>query len=33
VAVGWGHQSLAKLQQANPDFIAKKPADLLTLLS
>ena len=31
VAVAWGHQSLAKLRQANPDIIAEKPADLLTI--
>lgn len=31
VAVAWGHQSLAKLRRANPDLIAEKPADLLTI--
>jgi phosphoglycolate phosphatase-like HAD superfamily hydrolase len=31
VAVAWGHQSLAKLRRANPDIIAEKPADLLTI--
>jgi len=31
VAVAWGHQSLAKLRQAGPDFLIEKPSDLLTI--
>jgi phosphoglycolate phosphatase-like HAD superfamily hydrolase len=31
VAVGWGHQSLMKLTKEEPDFIADKPTELLTL--
>ena len=31
VAAAWGHQSLAKLSQASPDFLIEKPSDLLTI--
>jgi AHBA synthesis associated protein len=31
VAAAWGHQSLAKLRQAGPDYLIEKPADLLKI--
>ena len=33
IAVGWGHQSISKLIQANPDYLVKTPRELQELLS
>ena len=32
VAVGWGHQSPARLKSANPDFLVDSPQELLELI-
>ena len=32
IAVGWGHQSSARLMMANPDYLVDTPQDLLELL-
>ena len=32
IAVGWGHQSLARLEQAKPDHLVRSPQELLELL-
>jgi phosphoglycolate phosphatase len=33
VAVGWGHQSMGRLLQGEPDFTVGRPADLLLLFA
>ena len=32
IAVGWGHQSLARLGKAKPDYLVRSPQELLELL-
>ena len=32
VAVGWGHQSVARLFEAGPDYLVRSPRELLELL-
>lgn len=32
IAVGWGHQSPARLEAANPDYLVNSPQELLELL-
>ena len=33
IATGWGHQSVAKLIRANPDYLVRTPGELKELLS
>jgi HAD superfamily hydrolase (TIGR01549 family) len=33
IAVGWGHQTLERLQSENPDAVVHKPLDLMQVIS